>query len=109
QGFLAREQVERLLAALPEDLRPLITFLYYCGVRLGEAQQIEWSQVDLAAGLIRLEDEQTKTGEARIVPLPDVLIQMLAAMEPKPGAVFCTRNLRKSWNKACVAAGLGPF
>ena len=109
KGFLAREQFERLSAALPEDLRPLITFLYFCGVRLGEAQQIEWSQVDLAAGLIRLETEQTKTSEARVVPLPDVLIQMLAAMEPKSGAVFSTRNLRKAWVKACAATGLGTL
>jgi hypothetical protein len=43
------------------------------------------------------------------VPLPDVLIKMLGAIEPKTGAVFCTRNLRKTWNKACVAAGLGTF
>jgi integrase len=41
------------------------TFLYFCGVRLGEALQIEWSQVDLAGGLIRLESEQTKNSEYR--------------------------------------------
>jgi len=100
KGFLARERFDNLLNRLPDSLKPVVTFLYFCGVRLGEAQQIEWAQVDLAAGLIRLENEQTKTGDARIVPLPDMLIKMLAAIEPKTGAVFCTRNLRKSWNKA---------
>ncbi len=86
---------------------PLVVFLYYCGVRLGEALQITWPQVDLKAGLIRLEDEQTKTGEPRVVPLPDVLIAMLQRVEPKEGPVFCATNLRKAWQKACVAAALG--
>jgi integrase len=77
KGFLAREKFEELSKLLPDTLRPLITFLYFCGVRLGEARQIEWEQVDLNARLIRLEDEQTKAGEARVVPLPEALVKML--------------------------------
>jgi integrase len=67
KGFLARAQFEHLLSKLPALLRPVVTFLYYCGVRVGEATQIEWSQADLQGALIRLEGEQTKTSEARIV------------------------------------------
>jgi len=84
-------------------------FLYFCGARLGEALQIEWSQVNLEEGLIRLEEEQTKNSEARTVPLPDVLIAMLEAVEHKSGTVFEGTNLRKAWHKACVAAGLGTL
>jgi integrase len=109
KGFLARDQFETLLAALPEKLRPLVLFLYYCGVRLGEAQQIEWAQVDLNSGLIRLEEEQAKTGEARTVPIPDVLIEMLKPMEPKEGLVFDSTNLRKAWVTACANVGLGTL
>ncbi len=94
---------------LPIHLRPLITFLYFCGVRLGEALQIEWSQVDLKRAVIRIEDEQAKTGEARTVPLPDDLIKMLKQVEEKTGTVFDGTNLRKAWNKACDAAGLGKL
>jgi len=36
---------------LPINLKPLIIFLYYCGVRLGEAEQIDWPQVDLKSAL----------------------------------------------------------
>ena len=109
EGFLKRGQFEPLLAALPENLKPLVTFLYYCGVRLGEAKQIQWSQVDLDAAVIRLESEQTKNSEPRIVPLPDVLIRMLESVASKDGSVFCDTNLRKSWHKACVEVGLGKF
>jgi integrase len=109
KGFLPRDQFDKLLAALPDKLRPLITFLYYCGVRLGEAQQVQWSQVDLNSGLIRLEEEQAKSGEARTVPIPDVLIAMLQPMEPKAGLMFDSTNLRKAWVTACAAVGLGTL
>jgi len=95
-------------APVPTNLKPLIVFLYYCGVRLGEAKQIEWSQVNLGEALIRLEGEQTKNSEPRTVPLPDVLITLLKRL-PKDEAVFDVTNLRKAWHKACVAAGLGTF
>jgi integrase len=109
QGFLVREQFEKLIGHLPANLKPLVTFLYYCGVRLGEAKQIVWPQVDLGAALIRLEEDQTKNSEARTVPLPDVLVKMLKQIKPKEGTVFDATNLRKAWQKACVAAGLGTF
>jgi integrase len=107
KGFLPREKFEELLGHLPVNLKPLITFLYYCGVRLGEARSIEWQQVNLDAGVIRLEDEQTKTGEARTVPLPDLLIKMLKESAADGDKVFDATNLTKAWHKACVAAGLG--
>lgn len=109
KGFLPREQFDNLLAHIPVKTKPLITFLYFCGVRLGEALQIEWRQVSLEEGLILLEGEQTKNSEARTVPLPDVLIKMLDAVENKSGTVFDGSNLRKIWQKACAAAGLGTL
>lgn len=109
KGFLALEKFEQLVKALPSHLRPLITFLYYCGVRLGEARQIEWPQVDLKRRLIRLEDDQTKNAEARVVPLPSVLVNMLEEIEPKTGLVFSDTNLRTEWARGCAAAGLGAI
>ena len=58
KGFLTREKFNDLLGKLPDDLKPLVTFLYYCGVRVGEALQVEWSQVDLDKPMIRLEDRR---------------------------------------------------
>jgi integrase len=107
KGFLKQEKFDELVGLLPTHLRPLITFLYYCGVRSDEAKQIEWSQVNLDARLIRLEDDQTKTEEARTLPLPSVLVMMLKETEPKHGKVFSATNLRTEWQKACAACGLG--
>jgi integrase len=107
KGFLERDKFVELIKLLPTHLRPIITLLYYCGTRIGEALLIEWSQVNLDSRLIRLEPEQTKTDEARILPLPSVLVNMLAAIEPKTGKVFDGTNLRKEWMTACAACGLG--
>lgn len=105
RGFVTDEQFGKLMKLLPTNLRPLIAFLFFCGVRLGEALAIEWSQVDLDAGLIRL--HETKSDEPRAVPLPSILRMLLAEMEPKVGRVFDATNLWKEWQKACAACGLG--
>lgn len=109
KGFLPREKFDELLAHIPQATKPLVVFLYYCGVRVGEALQVTWEQVDLRDTVIRLEGEQTKNSEARTVPLPDVLVSMLAAVEDQNGTVFNGTNLRKIWQTACVAAGLGTL
>jgi integrase len=104
KGFLELEQFETVLSKLPEHLRPLVTFLYYCGVRVGEAKQIVWSQIDLKKALVRLEGEQTKTSEARIIPLPDILVSVLKNVKLKEGLVFDSQGLRDEWSKAVKAA-----
>jgi len=53
-----------------------------------------------------LEPEQSKTSEARAIPLSSELVAMLTAIEPKTGRVFDGTNLRKEWVKACAACGL---
>ena len=64
--------------------------------------------MQLDDALIRLEGEQTKTSEARTVPLPDVLVKMLERL-PREGTVFDATNLRKAWHRACVSANLGTL
>jgi integrase len=107
KGFLELAKFEELSALLPSHLRPLVLFLYWCGVRLGEALSIQWEQVDLSAGLIRLEEDQTKNSEPRVVPLPSVLLNELRGAATKQGRVFDGTNLRVEWEKACAACGLG--
>ena len=64
--------------------------------------------MDLDRALITLEEEQTKTGDARVIPLPDVLIERLRE-EPKCGPVFDGTNLRTEWATACAAVCLGAI
>jgi integrase len=44
-------------------------FGYWTGCRLGEILSLEWPQIDLEGRAVRLRADQTKPGEARIIPL----------------------------------------
>lgn len=108
-GFLEPNDFAVLLNFIPPDLRPVLTFLYDCGARIGEARKIRWEQVDLRAAEIRLYTHQTKNGAPRILPLSRDLVALLRKMFRSNGAVFCTKNLRNAWQHACVAAGFGSW
>lgn len=106
KGFLEAADFARLRDALPAHLRPLILFLYYCGVRVGEARQIKWSQVDLDRAMIVIHEEQAKNSEPRVIPLPNEVLRMLRAEKNKDGTVFDATGLRSAWTAATKACGL---
>jgi integrase len=60
KGFFEHDQFLALRSALPEYLRPVLTFAYYTGCRRGESLALEWPQVDLVARVVRLEPGTTK-------------------------------------------------
>jgi integrase len=107
-GFVDHAQFTKLRNEMPAHLRPLITFLYFTGCRIGAALSITWSQVELEDGrvLLRLEGRQTKNEEPILLPLPIELGEELSSL-PREGKVFDGRNLRKAFQAACVKVGLG--
>jgi integrase len=109
KGFIGHEQFGRLLSVLPEKLRPLIMLLYWCGCRIGEARKITWEQIDLDKRQIVMYGEQTKSGQTRILPLPDQLVDILQSVPEsnRRGRVFYLGSFRRSWARACEQAGLG--
>src|SRR2546422_2101655 len=107
KGFVTNEQFRLLFEALPDQLKPLILFLYFTGCRLAEALKIQWSQVNLDAHQIRLEGDQTKSSEPRILPLTNEVLAFLRAVpvDRRAGQVFQAVNLRKDWEAAVTKAG----
>jgi integrase len=74
---LSREEFDRLLAAAPSHLKPILLTAYYTGMRRGELLKLTWDRVDLKAGVVRLRPEDTKTQEGHIIPLTKELTQVL--------------------------------
>ena len=115
KGFLEPRDFPKLLAALPEDLRLVLTLDFDCGMRLGEVQRLRWAGVDLIAGEINLTAEETKTSRPRIIPLGRSLeaFRHLRSSHPRDVYVFGGAkplgSFRKRWNTACVVAGFGKF
>lgn len=66
RGFFEREQFESVHRLLPAEVQPVVTFGYLTGWRINsEVLTLQWHQVDLRAGIVRLDPGTTKNREGR--------------------------------------------
>lgn len=130
-GFFSREEVERVESNLSESLRPVVRFAFLTGWRCAsEVLPLQWRNVDLKAGEVRLDPGASKTGEPRVFPLTMELRTLLEARRTEHEQlqaagvlcpwVFCrvertrtgalrARRIRAftgSWRTACREAGV---
>jgi integrase len=118
-----RTQVGALLDSIRKNSReiePLVVFLLNTGVRKGEALALEWDNIDLTRGIIRIEPSeewQPKDGEARTIPISDHLRPYLIRHRAEARHVFRSRSgeryafwPQRAFDRAREAAGLigGP-
>lgn len=75
--ILSPEEWERYKNHCPGWYLPVAMMAYQCAVRKGEIVNLSPSRVDLKEGFIRLRSEDTKTGEARSIPIHPELIEVL--------------------------------
>lgn len=79
KGFFERQQYQSMLKHLPESMRPIVTFAYVTGWRIGsEVLPLEWRQVDMKTGEVRLEPGTTKNREGRVFYLTPELRELLS-------------------------------
>ncbi|MBM3762432.1 MAG: site-specific integrase [Acidobacteria bacterium] len=116
-GFFEHVEFNAMRAALPDFLRPVLVFAYYTGCRRGEILALRWSQVDLLAGIVRLEVGETKSRQGRVIPLAGELLELLkvhrqdsSTHHPACSFVFHRegepiRQFNKEWNAAAKLAG----
>ena len=94
---------------------------YYTGCRRGEILSLKWQQVNLIDRKIQLQAGETKSGDARTIPLVTELYELLAMQkairdQQHPGCPWVffsaageqttTRALRSAWLAATQHAGL---
>ena len=91
-----------------------LRLLMFTGMRRNEALRLQWDEVDLDAGVLRLKD--SKTGE-KTIRLSGAAREVIAAQEPmlgnpyvfpspvKPGAPLF--DIKKIWSRIRKRAGLG--
>jgi integrase len=63
QGFFEYTEVVALVNHLPKYLQDFVWFAYYSGWRKNEIARLDWRDVDLKAGRIRLRPEISKNAE----------------------------------------------
>jgi integrase len=79
-GFFEREQYLSVLRHLPTSMQPVVTFAYVTGWRINsEVLTLQWRQVDLKAGEVRLDPGTTKNFEGRVFYLTPELKELLKA------------------------------
>jgi integrase len=103
---------ERIREQLDAKIELPMRLIECCGLRLNECLQLEWSDVDLADGRLRVSAARTKTMSGqRWLWLPDELVEQLAEscpLEDRNGPVFAgltDSNLRHRLDMACKLAG----
>lgn len=122
-GFFDEPQFREVLKNLPEYLQDFALFGYLTGWRKNEVATLGWEDVE--GDTIRLKGINAKTGEPRMVVLEGELAELMArrkaaqAVKTDTGHMLAARvfhrdgapirDLRKAWQSACVAAGLGQF
>ena len=113
---LTQAEYQALLGASAEHIKPMIKLGYFVGMRRGEILGLRWDQLDLANRVIKLTPEDTKTNDAREIPLDDELVQVLKQVPRLLGCpnVFTFRRkpitqIKTAFDAACVAAGLKDF
>ena len=112
----ATEEYKRLLEESPIWLKRIVIMAYGTGMRQGEIIQLQWGDVDLKAGFVRLKAATTKTDEARSVRLlPEVLAmlhdipraihtqQVFLSVNNKP-IPYWTTYIQKIWKRSLEKA-----
>jgi integrase len=111
QGFTVRQQLDRVIANLPEHLRDVVLFCFLSSWRKGEVLSLTWTNV--AGDAIRLRAENSKEREARSLALEGELAEIIErrlALRDGP-LVFHRqgkpiRSFRKRWARVCRLAGI---
>ena len=113
---LTRDEYQRLLEACSGHLVPIVTLAYRTGMRRGEILGLRWEQLRLAERVILLDPKDTKTNEAREIPLDDALIEVFRGIPRVLGCpnVFTVKrkafgDSKTAFNAACRRAGIQDF
>ena len=85
ERYLNDEEIRAFLKALEHNENRVsanaLQFLLFTGLRLGEAMQMEWKDVDLTKRTVFLSPQNTKSGKGRTVILNDLAVQTLEELQ----------------------------
>lgn len=124
-GFFEHGDYLAMLEALPDYLRPVLSFGYLTGWRKSEIINLKWKQIDKEAQTVRLDPGRTKNEKGRVIALEGDLWETIRDQWGKrkvaeiPGqspTLLCPyifhrdgkpiKNFRSAWEGACKKTGL---
>ncbi len=119
--YLSAEEITKLLAACTcsdnPQFYPFVVVALNTGMRLGELTALEWKDIDSRRGILRVdnkEDHHTKNYRVRVIPMNDLLTEVLRKMprrldssrvfQRKDGSKF--NKMRTGFQNAVKRAGI---
>jgi len=122
-GFFERDQYDKLAVALPQHLRALLALGYFCGLRLSEARNLTWDQIDFIGNTVTLRAGETKNDQARTIPIVPQLRAILVAQYQarqencpyvcyrvdRRGHAVKIEGFRRAWQSRCIKLGFGSM
>jgi integrase len=101
------EDVDTMIACLTEREwhRRAATLLRFSGLRVGQILHLDWRDVDLTRGVLRLRAgvHGAKAGAARVVPLHPDLAAEMATWDPEASGLVFTRPDGRPWREDRLA------
>ena len=116
--MLSLDEEAHLLAHCGPQLKPTVLTALHTGFRKSELLSLPWDDVDFRRRVVTVRAGYAKNGEARSIPMNDVLTATLKAIRIDAavnGLVFCSRNgtpyksFRSAFEKAVEKARLVDF
>lgn len=107
-GILTVGQTAELLARASVDLVPFVAIGAFAGLRRAEIERLDWSEIDLADGLIEVKASKAKTARRRFVHVSENLAAWLRPLAKTAGPVVPVSpdELRGAFESARKAAGI---
>lgn len=107
ERVLTLEEEKGLLELSAEHLKPILMVALNTGMRRGEILSLKWDQVNLSKRFLQVEN--TKSGNNRVIPINDVLMEELLRLKKlneKSMFVFPNKSVRTAFENACRRADI---
>lgn len=113
--YLEKEEIERLISACSDSLRPIVILAIFTGMRRGEILNLKWADTDFKKDVIYLEN--TKNGENREVFMSAIVKNALIRIPKHQSSpyLFYTRKskhrktVKAAFKEALQKAGIDNF
>jgi integrase len=116
--YLSVEECQRLITSCDKRLKLIVATALNSGMRKDEILGLKWDNIDLKAGFILLNQDQTKNSERKEIPINQTLREIFQSIpkcedipyvfyNPLTGTRY--EDIKKSFNSALKRAGINDF
>jgi len=108
-GILSPKEAAKLLVGADKEILPAVALGLFAGMRLAELERIDWSEISLDVGSIRIIGAKAKSARSRLIPISDNLANWLKDHAKRQGSVWpeSHQHGRELMEAAHLTAGFG--